>query len=70
VGAWDISFLFPSPCWFCDCRSGEAKNLAGENALRLIQDRLGDAEFGKNAANLSNQFAARRVKRIDAADMM
>ena len=25
---------------------------------RLIQDRLGDAEFGKNLANLSNQFAA------------
>ena len=35
----------------------EAKNLAGK-VLPLIQDRLGDAEFGKNAANLSNQFAA------------
>jgi KaiC/GvpD/RAD55 family RecA-like ATPase len=31
----------------------EAKNVAGEGALRLIQDRLSDAEFGKNAANLS-----------------
>jgi hypothetical protein len=28
------------------------------NVLRLIQDRLSDAEFGKNLANLSNQFAA------------
>ena len=35
----------------------EAKNLAGK-VLRLIQDRLSDAEFGKNLANLSNQFAA------------
>ncbi len=47
----------------------EAKNLAGK-VLRLIQDRLSDAEFCKNLANLSNEFAARRVKRIDAADMM
>jgi hypothetical protein len=29
----------------------EAKNLAGK-VLRLIQDRLSDAEVGKNAANL------------------
>jgi hypothetical protein len=35
----------------------EAKNLAGK-VLRLIQDRLSDAEFGRNLANLSNQFAA------------
>jgi len=26
--------------------------------LRLIQDPFSDAEFGKNLANLSNQFAA------------
>jgi hypothetical protein len=35
----------------------EAKNLAGK-VLRLIQDRLSDAEFGRNLANLSNRFAA------------
>jgi hypothetical protein len=35
----------------------EAKNLAGR-VLRLIQDRLGDAEFGKNLTKLSKQFAA------------
>jgi hypothetical protein len=33
------------------------RELAGK-VLRLIQDRLSDAEFDKNAANLSNQFAA------------
>ena len=36
-------------------RRGE--NPAGK-VLRLIQDRLSDAEFGKNLANLSNRFAA------------
>jgi len=30
----------------------KAKNLAGK-ILRLIQDRLSDAEFGKNLASLS-----------------
>jgi hypothetical protein len=28
------------------------------NALRLIQDQLSDADFGKNLANPSNQFTA------------
>ena len=41
----------------------EAKNLAGK-VLRLIQDRLSDAEFGKNLANLSNQFAASANRRF------
>jgi hypothetical protein len=50
---------FLSPLWLICGTAGlkEAKNLAGE-VLRLIQDRLSDAEFGKNLANLSNQFAA------------
>jgi hypothetical protein len=34
----------------------EAKNPAGKSS-HLIQDRLGDADLGKNLANLSNQFA-------------
>ena len=42
----------------------EAKNLAGK-VLRLIQDRLSDAEFGKNLANLSNQFAASANRRFE-----
>jgi hypothetical protein len=41
----------------------EAKNPAGK-VLRLIQDRLSDAEFGKNAAKLSNQFAANADRRF------
>jgi hypothetical protein len=41
----------------------KAKNLAGK-VLPLIQDRLRDAEFGKNAANLSNQFAANASRRL------
>jgi len=40
-----------------NCRDPEeAENPEGGSALRLIQDRLGDAELGKNLANLSNQF--------------
>ena len=42
----------------------EAKNLAGK-VLRLIQDRLSDAECGKNAAKLSNQFAASANRRFE-----
>jgi hypothetical protein len=57
VRAWDISFLFPRPVDSAIAGLEEAKNLAGK-VLRLIQDRLSDAEFGKNLANLSNPFAA------------
>jgi hypothetical protein len=32
-----------------------AKNLAGEDVLRLIQTRFSDAEFGKNPTSLSRQ---------------
>ena len=42
----------------------EAKNLAGK-VLRLIQDRLSDAEFGKNLANLSKQFAVSADRRFE-----
>jgi hypothetical protein len=38
--------------------SGTGKEPSGANVLRLIQTRLSDAEFEKNVANLSNQFAA------------
>jgi hypothetical protein len=67
----DSSFFLSFPRRVGSAIAGleEAKNLAGK-VLRLIQDRLSDAEFCKNLANLSNEFAARRVKRIDAADMM
>ena len=34
------------------------------NVLRLIQDRLGDADFGKNLAKLSNQFTASASRRL------
>ena len=34
------------------------------NVLRLIQDRLGDADFGKNLARLSNQFTASASRRL------
>ncbi len=37
----------------------EAQNLAGQMFSAWFQARLIDAEFGKNVANLSNQFAAR-----------
>jgi hypothetical protein len=38
--------------------SGRRRRTQRGKSSRLIQDRLSDAEFGKNAANLSNQFAA------------
>jgi hypothetical protein len=43
----------------------EAKNLAGK-VLRLIQDRLSDAEFGKNLASRSNQFGASANRRFES----
>ena len=52
----DISFLFPRRVDSAVAGLEEAKNPAGK-ILRLIQDRLSAAEFGKNLANLSNQFA-------------
>jgi hypothetical protein len=51
------SFLFPRRVDSAIAGPEEATNPAGK-VLRLIQDRLSDAEFGKTAANLSNQFAA------------
>jgi hypothetical protein len=42
----------------------EAKNLAGK-VLRLIQDPLSNAEFAKNLANPSNQFAVSAHRRFE-----
>ena len=53
---WD-SFPFPARVNFRTAGLEETKNLAGK-ILRLIQDRLSAAEFGKNLANLSKQFGA------------
>jgi hypothetical protein len=50
-------FLFPRRVDSAIADLKEAKNPAGK-VLRLIQDRLSEAEFGKNAAKLSKQFAA------------
>ncbi len=36
--------------------------------LTKFKDRLSDAEFGKNAANLSNQFAAQGVAPYESRD--
>jgi hypothetical protein len=57
VGAWDISFLFPCRFDSVICRSGSGEQTSGERVLCVIQDRLTDAEFGRNLASLSNQFA-------------
>jgi hypothetical protein len=43
----------------------ETKNPAGKEVLRLIQGPFSDAEFGKNLANLSNQFAASANRRFE-----
>jgi hypothetical protein len=62
----DSWFFLPFPRYvdFCGCRSGRGENLAGK-VFRLIQDRLSDAEFCKNRANLSNQFAATANRRFE-----
>ena len=60
-----ISFLFPRYVDSAIAGPEEAKNLAGK-VLRLIQIRFSDAEFGKNLANLSNQFAASPNRRNGA----
>ena len=57
MGSWIFAFCFPAAFNSAIAGLEEAKNLAGK-VLRLIQDRLSAAEFGKNLANLSNQFAA------------
>jgi len=46
----------------------EAKKPSGEKVLRLIQIRFSDAEFCKNLANLSNQFAAQGVAPYESRD--
>jgi len=60
-------FLSFSPLpLFLNCRGlEEGEEPSGRNAFRLIQDRLNDAEFCKNRANLSNQFAATANRRFE-----
>jgi hypothetical protein len=43
-------------------RGGEPR---GAKVLRLIPTRLSHGEFGKNVANLSNQFAASANRRFE-----
>jgi hypothetical protein len=52
-----VPFFFPLSLCFRAAGLEKAKNLAGA-VLRLIQDWLSDAEFGKNLASLSIQIAA------------
>ena len=50
------AFLFPARLILLVQVRKRRRTSAGK-VLRLIQDRLSDAEFGKNLANLSNEFA-------------
>ncbi len=57
------SFLVPATL-VLNCRVPErGEERSGGKSSYLIQDRPGDAEFGKNAANLSNQFAGSADRR-------
>jgi hypothetical protein len=58
------SFLFPRCVDSVVCGSGRGEEPSGE-MFRLIQTRLSDAEFEKNVANLSNQFAASANRRFE-----
>jgi hypothetical protein len=64
VGARDISFLFPRRVDFAIAGLEQAKNLAGKSPPPH-SDPLNDAEFGKNLANLSNQFAVSANHRFE-----
>jgi len=60
-----LPFFFPAT-FVLNCRGlEEGEEPSGRNALHLIQDRLGDAEFCKNRANLSKQFAATVNRRFE-----
>ena len=59
-----LFFLSPPTVNFRIAGLEEAKNLAGE-ILRLIQDRLGDAQCGKNLVRLSKQSAASVNRRFE-----
>jgi hypothetical protein len=63
----DSWFFLPFPRAVLDLwnrGSGRGEEPGGAKGLRLIQIRFSDAEFGKNAANLSNQFAASSNRRF------
>jgi hypothetical protein len=46
------------------CGSGRDEEPSGENVLRLIQNPLNDAEFGKNLASLSRPAYRNRESRF------
>ena len=46
-------------------RSGRSEEPSGEKSSAWIQDRLSDAEFGKNLANLLRQFTRSANSRFD-----
>jgi hypothetical protein len=66
MDSWLFPFLFPAVLILLSAGPEEAKKPGGAKGLRLIQIRFSDAEFGKNAANLSNQFAASANRRNPA----
>jgi hypothetical protein len=63
VDSFSSSFLFPRPVVSAIAGLEEAKNRAGENPPP-DSDLFSDAEFGKNLANLSNQFAVSATRRF------
>jgi hypothetical protein len=64
----DSWFFLPFPramLGFWNRESGRGEQPGGAKGLRLIQIRFSDAEFCKNVANLSNQFAANANRRFE-----
>jgi len=58
-----LSFLLPRRVASAVAGLEEAKNPAGK-VFSLIQDRLSDAEFGKNRAGLSSKLTATADRRF------
>jgi hypothetical protein len=64
----DSWFFLPFPRAVLDLwnrRSGRGENLAGK-VLRLIQDRLSDAEFGKNSPTRQDNSPQARIGAVTA----
>jgi hypothetical protein len=59
----NISFLFPAVL-ILGLQVWKRRRAQRGNVLRLIQDRVSDAELCKNPANLSKQFAGKGASPI------
>jgi hypothetical protein len=58
MGSWEYFLSVSPPHLILRLQVWKRRRTQRGKSSHLIQDRLSDAEFGKNLASLSNQFAA------------